>query len=124
MKVSNNYKKERDYYSLDKNNGNDKYCCLKFSQCDDNKYQLWELNKQELEIFISYAKKVEKLSWQEIYQSKGLNYEKIDDIVPPDYLDNSISLYSMRANKKIRILGYRSYEFFYIVWFDNNHETC
>ena len=124
MKVSKNYKEKKDYYSLDKDNENDKTCCLKFSHCDENKYRLCELNKQELETFISYAKKVEKLSWQDINSCKGLRYEKIDDLDIPDYLENSISLYSMRLSRKFRILGYRSHEFFFIVWFDNNHETC
>lgn len=124
MKVSKSFKKETDYYALEKNNGNDKICSLRFSQCDDNRFQLWNLNKQEIELFISYAKKIEKLSWQEIYQHRGLNYEKIDSLKTPDYLDSEVSLYSMRVSQKFRILGYRSYEFFYIVWFDNNHETC
>jgi len=124
VKASKNFKNEASFYNLEKENANDKCCCLKFSQCDDNRYQLSELNKQELDSFIDYAKKVEKLSWQSIYQSKGLNYEKIDNLGKPDYLDDCISLYSMRASRRFRILGYRNHEFFYIVWFDNNHETC
>jgi len=75
-------------------------------------------------MFISYAKKIEKLPWQEIYHHNGLNYEKIDNINIPDYLDSSIPIYSMRVDKKFRILGYRNDNEFYIVWFDNNHETC
>lgn len=124
VKPSKNYKNKESFYNLEKENGNDKFCCLKFSQCDENRYQLSELSKQELNSFIDYAKKVEKLSWQSIHQNKGLNYEKIDTLGKPNYLDDSVSLYSMRASRKFRILGYRSKEFFYIVWFDNNHETC
>lgn len=124
MKVSKNYKQKSDFYSLAKNNSDDKTCCLKFSHCDENRFQLYELSKEELKTFVSYAKKVEKLPWQEIYHHKGLNYEKLNNINIPDYLDKNISIYSMRADKKFRILGYRNDCNFYIIWFDNNHETC
>lgn len=97
---------------------------MKFSHCDENRFQLYELSKEELKTFVSYAKKVEKLPWQEIYHHKGLNYEKLNSINVPDYLDRNISIYSMRADKKFRILGYRNDCNFYIIWFDNNHEIC
>lgn len=124
MKTSNNYNKKDNYYSLNVDNNDDKLCCLKFSQCDDNNYQLWKVSKEDLKLFISYAKKVEKLPWREIFHHKGLKYEKLGNLNTPDYLDDSVSLYSMRADKKFRIIGYRSNCYFYIIWFDNNHETC
>ena len=124
MKTSKNYNKKGNFYSLEKDNNDDKLCCLRFSQCDDNKHQLWKLNKEEIKIFISYAKKIEKLPWREIFHNKGLNYEKLLELKIPDYLDKDISLYSMRADIKFRIIGYRIDNYFYIVWFDNNHETC
>lgn len=124
MKASKNYRSSSEFYNLRKDNNDDKTCCLKFSSCDDNKYPLWRLKQEQLKMFISYAKKVEKLQWQEIYHYKGLNFEKIDNVNIPDYLDSSISIYSMRVDKKFRILGYRNDSDFYIVRFDNNHETC
>ena len=124
MKASKNYRSKDEFYNLVTNNNDDNTCCLKFSSCDDNKFQLWKLKKEQLKMFVSYAKKIEKLPWQEIYHHNGLNYEKIDNINIPDYLDSSIPIYSMRVDKKFRILGYRNDNEFYIVWFDNNHETC
>lgn len=124
MKTSTNYKDKSNFYSLDKENNNDKNCCLKFSQCDENKYQLWELGKDELKTFISYAKKVEKIAWQDILHHKGLNFEKLSNMPIPEYIDKSVGIYSMRVDKKFRIIGYRSEFYFYILWFDNNHETC
>lgn len=124
MKVSSNFKKQSSFYELNKNNSDGENCCLKFSQCDDKKYQLYNLNKEELKSFIDYAKKVEKMPWREIFCSKGLNYEKLENIKLPDSIDKSITAYSMRASKKFRVIGYRIDCFFYIIWFDNNHETC
>lgn len=124
MKVSKNFKNESSFYELNKNNGDDEKCCLKFSQCDDNKYQLYDLSKDNLKSFIDYAKKVEKMPWREIYFCRGLNYEKLDNFKLPDYIDKSITAHSMRVDKKFRVIGYRSDSFFYIIWFDNNHETC
>ena len=36
-------------------------CNLKFSRCDDNKYQLWTLSKEQLKRFVSFAKKIENM---------------------------------------------------------------
>ena len=124
IKKTKNYKSTEKYYSLATENGNDRKCVLKFSHHDDNKYPLWELQKDDLKKFITYAKKVEKLSWQDIFVDKGLNYEKLPELVAPDYLEKNTMLYSMRASKKFRIIGYRSECYYFIVWFDNNHETC
>ena len=124
MKISKNFKPKSEYHSLSTNNSEDKTCCLKFSQCDDNKYQLWCLGREDIKRFISYAKKVESLKWQQIKTHHGLNYETLNNMTIPDYIDNDVSIKSMRVDGKFRVIGYRSEEFFYILWFDNNHETC
>lgn len=122
MKTNSNYKK--DYHALKTNNSEDKTCCIKFSHCDDNKYQLQRLNKEEIKKFVSYVKKVETLKWQQIKTHKGLKYETLSDITPPSYIDENITIKSMRVDGKFRVVGFRSNEFYYILWFDNNHETC
>lgn len=124
MKTSKSYNKFDNYYSLHKDNNDDKTCCLKFSQCDDNNHQLWNLNKEELKSFVSYVKKIEKMPWQQIYHYNGLNFEKLNNISVPNNIDDSIPIYSMRVDRKFRVIGYRSDHYFYIIWFDNNHETC
>lgn len=124
MKTSNNYKNNNQYYELNEKNSGDICCCLKFSQCDENNHQMWNLQKSELKKFIAYAKKVESMPWQEIICDSGLKYEKISNLAKPSYLDKGISLYSMRVSQKFRIYGYRSECFYYIVWFDKNHEEA
>lgn len=97
-------------------------CNLKFSQCDDNKYQLWTLNKEQLKRFVSFAKKIENMKWFEIKQAKSYHYESINNLVKPNFISKDIILKSMRVDEKFRIYGYRIASDFYIVWFDPNHE--
>ncbi|MCR5146158.1 MAG: hypothetical protein K6B70_02245 [Clostridia bacterium] len=110
-------------YSLKKQNTEDEKCVLLFSQCD-NKYPLWKLNANELKEFISFAKRIESLTWREIKTLDGLNYESLPNLEKPQNLDKDITLYSMRISKKFRLIGHRRDRFFYIVWFDRNHKTC
>lgn len=59
-----------------------------------------------------------------IKKDRGLRYEVLDDFERPDTISNDVTIRSMRLSQKSRIIGYRQDEFFYIVWFDNIHETC
>lgn len=97
-------------------------CNLKFSRCDDNKYQLWTLNKEQLKRFVSFAKKIENMKWIEIKQAKSYHYENINNLVKPDFISKDIILKSIRVDGKFRIYGYRIDSDFYIIWFDPNHE--
>ena len=97
-------------------------CNLKFSQCDDNKYQLWNLNKIQLKRFVGFAKKIENMKWFEIKKSKSYHYENISNLSKPDFISEDIVLKSIRVDEKFRIYGYRIASDFYIVWFDPNHE--
>lgn len=115
-------KKPKNFdYTLNTSNADDKFCILKFSQCDD-KHPLWDLNSQELRLFVYFAKKVEMLKWRDIKTYPGLKFENLPNISKPDNIDKDITLNSMRVNQKFRIIGYRQEEFFYVVWFDKNHE--
>ena len=112
-----------NYYKLNKTSSDDKKCILKFSMCDD-KYPLHNLEKDELKEFVKYAKKVENLEWKEIKIDKGLKYETLPIKEKPQNISRDITIRSMRMSLKSRIIGYRSDEYFYIIWFDNNHKTC
>ena len=57
-------------YKLIRENNDDKTGILKFSQCDE-KYPLYNLQKEELKEFISFAKKFERLPWRSIKTYKG-----------------------------------------------------
>jgi hypothetical protein len=102
-------------------NNNVKTCNLKFSKCDDNKYQLWDLKKDELKKFVSFAKKIENSTWNDIQVSKGYHYETIKNVILPNFISKDIVLKSLRVDNKFRIYGYRMEDDFYIIWFDPNH---
>lgn len=101
---------------------NDNTCNLKFSKCDDNKYQLWDLTKQELKSFVCFAKKIENAKWIDIQQSNGFKYESIYNLKLPDTISKDIILKSIRVTGEFRIYGYRMGSDFYIIWFDPNHK--
>lgn len=97
-------------------------CNLKFSKCDDNKYQLWDLNKTELKKFVAFAKKIENMKWIDIKKLKGFHYEIIQNLKAPETVSEEITLRSIRVDEEFRIYGYRMNDNFYIIWFDPNHE--
>lgn len=101
----------------------DKFCTLKFSMCD-SKYPMHELNSNEIKEFVSFAKKIEKIQWKNIKQVPGLRYEVLHNFSKPDSISKDVTIRSMRLSQKFRVIGYREGEYFYIVWFDNKHETC
>ncbi len=107
-------------YKLIRENNDDKTGILKFSQCDE-KYPLYNLQKEELKEFISFAKKFERLPWRSIKTYKGFKFENIPEIPLPNNIEKDITLSSLRASEKFRIIGYRQEDYFYIVWFDRNH---
>lgn len=104
-------------------NFDNKTCVLKFSMCDD-KYPMYELNSNEIKEFIKFAKKVENTAWKDIKNDHGLRYEILKNYNKPKNISTDVTISSMRLSQKFRIIGYRQNEYFYIVWFDNNHETC
>lgn len=107
-----------------RNTDDDKQCRLRFIDCHKN-YPLQNLNKKELKSFIEFAKKVEKQTWRNIkFDDRSLNYEVLKNKKLPDNSNGYIYCESMRVSQKFRVIGYRNNEYFYIVWFDNNHKEC
>lgn len=97
-------------------------CNLKFSKCDDNKYQLWDLEKMQLKKFVAFAKKIENMKWVDIKKLKGFHYESIENLKAPETVSEEIILKSIRVDDEFRIYGYRMNDNFYIIWFDSHHE--
>lgn len=117
-------KKKLASLTLQKNEStNTKQCRLRFSMCD-SKHPMWDLDSEEIKEFIKFAKKVEQLEWKDIRKDKGLRYETLNNYKGPESISKDVSICSMRLSRKSRIIGYRQEEYFYIIWFDNNHETC
>lgn len=116
-------KQQHDDYVLKKEStDDDKECRLRFVDCH-KKYPLDKLNSRELKAFIEFAKKIEKKTWKDIkFKDNSFNYETIDNKELPTNSNGVIRMESLRVNGKFRIIGYRDNEYFYIVWFDKNHE--
>lgn len=114
--INNDYKLKKE--STD----DDKQCRLRFIDCH-KKYPLEDLNKKELKGFIDFAKKIENKTWKEIkFSDNSFNYETIKNKKLPTNSNGFIYIESLRISEKFRLIGYRDNEFFYIVWFDHNHE--
>lgn len=112
--------------SLKEINYNLRFGKFAFEFVCDNKCCLSDWQGMELRLLIDSFKKVEKLTWQQIFTDTGLKWERNKNIAIqlPSNLPEDIKLYSFRVNQKMRVYGYRAQEFFYIVWFDKNHIVC
>lgn len=120
----NTYQNKDPYQLRKTTTDDDKQCRLRFIDCHKS-YPLQNLNKKELKEFISFAKKIETLTWKSIkFEDNGLHYKTLTGKSLPPNTNDHIRSESMRVSKKFRIIGYRDDEYFYIVWFDNNHNTC
>jgi|GEM_PF-5545209 len=80
----------------------------------NNRCRLSEWQGQELKLLIDCFKKIETLTWEQIFLDSGLNWERNKNIAiePPINYPADAKLYSFRVNGKMRIYGYRAQEFF------------
>lgn len=115
---------QKNKYQLKTESSDNKKCILKFSNCDEKNYSMQKLSSNNIKEFVSYAKKVEALTWAEIKSHTGLKFEMLPELEPPSFLSKDVTLFSMRVTQKFRIIGYRVEDVFYLVWFDKNHKTC
>lgn len=109
-----------------KGSTNNKKAKLTFSSCCEKHCLLSGWVKEELKTLISKFKRIEKLTWKEIRTDSSLNYKQVTkiNIKPPDTFPPESSLCSLEITKQARIFGYRTDEFFNIIWFDKNHIVC
>lgn len=108
-------------------NYDNNYGKLAFSSACDKHCLLSSWQSRELDELIGYFKLVEKLLWKEIImESNGLDYEEHHYIAlpKPHSLPPDTSLHSMRVTQRMRVFGYRTQDFFNIIWFDRNHIVC
>lgn len=118
-------KYEHNVYKLNKqiSTDDDKQCRLRFIDCH-KKFPLEDLSKKELKGFIQFAQKIERKTWKDIkFNDNSLNYETIRNKKLPSNSNGIIDMESLRVDGKFRVIGYRDNEYFYIVWFDHNHEV-
>ena len=99
---------------------------IAFSSVCHNKCSISKWQGKELTSLIDTFKKIEESKWEDILIDAGLQWKRDKHIAfkLPDNLPEDVKLHSMRVDGKMRIFGYRAQEYFYIVWFDKNHEVC
>lgn len=105
---------------------NDRCGRIAFTFASDNKCQMYNWQKEELKLLIESFKKFESLKWYDIIKDPGFNWERNSHIAIklPSELPMDVKLHSIRVSGKLRLYGYRAQEYFYIVWFDRQHEVC
>ena len=65
---------------------------------------LFGLQKLERNAAIDTLRKIRQLSWGQLYRDKGLHWEKIVSVKPPQGID---AMYSMRITQSRRCTAYR-----------------
>lgn len=65
--------------------------------------------------------KISGMTWQQVYMDKGLRWEKIYSLDPPEGVD---SLYSFRISRSCRGIGYRNKGFMVILTFSADHDLA
>ena len=81
---------------------------------------LFDLQKPERHAALDTLKKIRQLSWQEVYRDKGLRWEKIVSIKPPQGIE---SLYSLRITQSRRATAYRDGDFMRLLTVSPDHDS-
>ncbi|MCJ7525313.1 MAG: hypothetical protein MUP71_08835 [Candidatus Aminicenantes bacterium] len=92
---------------------------LDFSKVE-KKIDFNKIQSEEQFLFIGTFKKIEGLTWDQVYSDKGLDYKEYHGNISVH--NRSIKTYKFRASKKIRCHGYREKDSFVIVGFEIDHK--
>ncbi len=65
--------------------------------------------------------RISKLTWSNVYASKGLHWEAIDHLTAPD---GKSTVYSVRLSQKIRGLAFRDGEYMRFVSLHPDHDSA
>lgn len=97
---------------------------FKFSNVDQNKWKLEEWQSRELKDLIDTFKKMEQLSWNDIFKHRGLNVKAIEDVNYPKEISPDETIYEIRVCKVKRVFGFIDKNIFNLIWFDREHSVC
>lgn len=105
---------------------NDAYARLAFSSVCDTHCPLAEWQGSELKALVDLFKRLEKMTWMAIMGDNGLGYERILHAAfpRPQSLPPDAKLHSLNVSGRSRLYGYRTENFFNIIWFDRSHAVC
>ncbi len=89
--------------------------------CPEFQQNWFDLSRDEAERVRATLRKIQRLTWSEIYRDKGLNWEGIKSYaLPPDIK----TLYSFRLSRSARGIGYRDGDYLRIVFLKFDHDAA
>lgn len=81
---------------------------------------LFALQKAERLAVLDTLKKLRQLTWPQLYADRGLRWEKISSVKPPQ---NVPALYSMRITKSCRATAFRDGDFLRFLTIHPDHDS-
>ena len=81
---------------------------------------LFSLQKPERHAAIDTLKKIRQMTWAQVYRDKGLKWEKIVSIKPPQGIE---SLYSLRITQSRRATAAREGDFMRLLTVAPDHDS-
>ena len=81
---------------------------------------LLSLDNKEVRDVLSTLRKIRRLTWEEVYKDKGLNWELIQTRSAPD----GSRLYTIRVTQKIRAVVCRQGELMRFVSIHSDHDSA
>jgi hypothetical protein len=81
---------------------------------------LFNLQKTQRNSAIDTLKKIRQLTWSQLYRDKGLKWEKIISVKPPQGID---AIYSLRITQSRRCTAYRDGEFMRLLTVAPDHDS-
>ncbi|MFD1675390.1 MAG6450 family protein [Alicyclobacillus fodiniaquatilis] len=101
------------------------YPTFAFDFVDENKFCLWDADKNYHRGLVATWKKMRSLSWSEIKNHTGLRMKRIETKhTLPTNVSEDIELLEIRVSLEGRLHGFRIDELFQVLWFDPEHEVC
>jgi hypothetical protein len=85
----------------------------------DKSMDFSRIQAQEQDLFIDTFRKVEELTWGQVYTDRGLNYKEYHRVINESFRDKKT--YKFRASQKIRCHGYRENDLFVVIGFEVDH---
>lgn len=82
---------------------------------------LFALQKPERLAVLDTLKKLRQLTWPELYRDKGLRWERIASITPPEGV---AAVYSLRITRSCRATGFRNGNILHFLTLHANHDAA
>lgn len=82
--------------------------------------QLLTLQKSERHAALDTLNKIRKLTWNQLYRDRGLKWEKITSVKPPEGID---AVYSLRISRSRRATAHRDGDFLRLLTIAPDHDA-